>query len=347
MYLKKIFLAIVFLGLLVGAFFAYRFYYVFFADNTNFHTPLKTVYIQTGTSFDSLLIKLSPIIKSEKNFVTAANKKGYTNNVKAGKYELKKGMSNNEIINILRLFNLPIKITFNNQERLENLAKRVSQQIEVDSVSLMNAFVEKYFLEKNGFTIDDVMSMYIPNTYELFWNVSAESFRTIMLREYKKFWDEIRVEKAEKIGLSLQEVYILASIVNKETRKVNERPKVAGVYLNRLKKKMKLQADPTIIYVLKQKYNNYDTIFKRVLYRDLKIQSPYNTYLNNGLPIGPITMPDVSSIDAVLNAEEHDFLYFVADAERLGYHLFAKTLKQHNRNKKKYVRWLNKKKLYR
>jgi len=347
MYLRKIFLGIVFLGLLIGIIFTYRFYYVFFADNTNFATPTKTVYIQTGISFDSLLIALKPIIKSSKNFTLAANKKGYINNIKAGKFRFEKGMNNNEIINILRLYNSPIKLTFNNQERLENLAKRVAQQIEADSISLMNVFLEKSFLEKNDFTSDNAMTMYIPNTYEFFWNTSAEKFRNIMLREYKRFWNKTRIEKAKEINLTLQEVYILASIVNKETSKISERPQIAGVYLNRLKKKMKLQADPTVIYALKKKYNNNDTIFKRVLYKDLKTQSPYNTYLNNGLPIGPITMPDISSINAVLNAAEHDYIYFVADTERIGYHLFAKTLKQHNKNKKKYTRWLNRKKLYR
>ena len=139
----------------------------------------------------------------------------------------------------------------------------------------------------------------------------------------------------------------MAAIVQKETVQAEERPVVAGVYLNRIRKRMRLQADPTVIYALKKQYNNFDTIIKRVLYRDLRIKSPYNTYRNRGVPPGPITMPDLQSIDAVLNSKKHRWLYFVADPQRPGYHAFAADLRQHNRNKKKYVRWINAKKIYR
>jgi UPF0755 protein len=149
------------------------------------------------------------------------------------------------------------------------------------------------------------------------------------------------LQKANKEGLTTTEVIILASIVHKESAKVEERPRVAGVYLNRLRKNMLLQADPTVIYALKRELNNYDTIIKRVLYKDLTLDSPYNTYKYAGLPPGPITMPDISAIDAVLNAEQHNYFYFVANVENFGYHKFAKTLEQHNRNKTQYIRWIN------
>jgi UPF0755 protein len=162
-----------------------------------------------------------------------------------------------------------------------------------------------------------------------------------MLREYERFWNTTRLEKAKKKGLSPEQVISLAAIVHKESAKVDERPRVAGVYLNRLKKGMLLQADPTVIYALKRELNDFDTIIKRVLYKDLAIDSPYNTYKYSGLPPGPITMPDISAIDAVLNAEDHDYYYFVANVENFGYHKFAKTLAQHNRNKAQYIRWIN------
>ena len=168
-----------------------------------------------------------------------------------------------------------------------------------------------------------------------------------MWKSYKNFWTKARVKKANEIGLNPNNVIILASIVQKESHKEDERPRVAGVYINRLNQKMKLQADPTIIYALKLKYENFDTIIKRVLYNDLKIKSPYNTYIKGGLPPGPITMPDLSTIEAVLNYERHDFLYFVANPSQPGYHLFATNVRSHNRNKKVYTDWLNSNRVYR
>ena len=182
---------------------------------------------------------------------------------------------------------------------------------------------------------------------EFFWNVEPKIFRDKMLEEYDNFWNEDRIEKAKSIGLSKTEVIALASIVQKESVKLDERPVISRVYLNRLKKKMKLQADPTVIYSIKSYYNNFDTIIRRVLYRDLKLNSPYNTYKIKGLPPGPISMPDISSIDAVLNSRNHNYIFFVADPYNPGYHLFASKLSQHNKNKRVYTRWLNSKKIYR
>ena len=168
-----------------------------------------------------------------------------------------------------------------------------------------------------------------------------------MLTEYNKFWNQVRSKKAENMGLSKLEVISLASIVQIESRKIDERPKVAGLYINRLKKKMRLQADPTVIYTIKEYYNNFDTIIRRVLYRDLKLNSDFNTYKIKGLPPGPITMPDISAIDAVLNYEKHNYLFMVANPSNRGYHLFASDLQGHNRNKRAYIRWINSKGIYR
>ena len=250
-------------------------------------------------------------------------------------------MNNNDVINSLRSKNIPIKLAFNNQETLSDLAGRVSTQIEADSVSLLNAFNDSLFLKENGFDEDSKLTMYIPNSYEFFWNTSAVNFRDRMLKEYKRFWNDERLAKAKALKLTPIEVSTLASVVHKETAKVEERPRVAGVYLNRLREGILLQADPTVIYALKLHTGDFNQIIKRVLYKDLELDSPYNTYKYAGLPPGPITMPDITAIDAVLSPEKNDYYYFVANVENFGYHKFAKTLAQHNKNKEQYVRWIN------
>ncbi len=346
MYLKRIIVIILFIGIGIGSFFTYNFYTTFFKENTAFETKDVIVYIPTDVDFGKLITIIGPYVKSKKTFVVAAQKKGYDRRIKSGKYRIVKGMTNNDIVNTLRSSNTYVRLIFNNQERLQNLAHRISTQIEADSLSLIRAFLDTDFLAKNGFDTENAMSMYISNTYNFFWNTSATMFRDRMLKEYHNFWNQSRLAKAEKIGLTPQEVYILASIVTKETNKRDEQPRVAGVYLNRLKKRMRLQADPTVIFALKLKNNDFKHI-KRVLYKDLKVNSKYNTYLNRGLPPGPITMPDISAIEAVLNPEKHAYLYFVLDPDKMGYHAFSKTLKEHNIKKAKFTRWLNKNRIYR
>ena len=230
---------------------------------------------------------------------------------------------------------------------MEDLAGRIAQQVAADSTALIKAFLDPNFLDSKGFTKENILSMYLPNSYDFFWNTSAENFRNKMWSYYQRFWSETRKNKAAALGLSAQQVINLAAIVQKETQKVDERDRVAGVYLNRLKRNMKLQADPTVIYAMKLKYQNFDTVIRRVLFKDLKIKSPYNTYKYRGLPPGPIIMPDISSIEAVLNPEQHHYLYFVANPNNPGYHLFAKNVKEHNLNKKIYTNWLNRNRIYR
>mgnify|MGYP000040806714 CR=1 FL=1 len=347
MYIKKILLAIVFIGLIAGGAFAYMVYGAFFAPNTNFNNDKAYVFIPTNSNVSDLETILEPLVKDFSSFKSAADRKKYTSNIKAGKYVLKKGMNNNEIIGVLRSGNTPVKVAFNNQETIENLAGRISVQIEPDSISLLNVFKDASFLQENGFNKNTMLAMYVPNSYEFFWNISAEGFRNKMLKEYKRFWNEGRLSKAKTIGLTDKEVVTLASIVHKETAKVEERPRVAGVYLNRLRKGILLQADPTVIYAIKKHTGDFNKVIKRVLYKDLELDSPYNTYKYGGLPPGPIAMPDISAIDAVLNSEKHNYIYFVANVENFGYHKFAKTLAQHNRNKEQYIRWINSKKINR
>ena len=347
MYKRKIIVAIVLIIAALGLYFTYTFYRVFFAPNTSFNNATSYVFINTGTKVSSLMEELAPLLKSPDDFRLAAQKKGYLDRIRGGKYAIQQGMNNNEIINTLRVKSLPVRVTFNNQERLEDLAGRVATQIEADSLSLIAQFLEADFLEKNGFTPETALAMYVPNSYQLFWNTSAAEFQERMLKEYKRFWTAKRLAAAEEKGLTPIEAINLASIVQKESIKVEERPVIAGVYLNRLKKRMRLQADPTVIYAHKRARNDFDLVIRRVLKKDLKLKSPYNTYRNKGLPPGPIGMPDVSAIDAVLFPKQHQYLYFVADPSKPGYHDFSKSLREHNRKAKRYYRWLNKQRLYR
>ncbi|GAA4274628.1 endolytic transglycosylase MltG [Aquimarina gracilis] len=342
MYIKKILLIIVLLGLIGGGIFAYYVYQAIFSPNTDFETETATVYIPTGATYTELIEEISPLVKDIYTFDRIARRKGYVDNIKAGRYILKKGLNNNDIVGVLRSKNTPINVSFNNQERLENLAGRIAVQIEADSTSLVKAFKDSIFINEKKFSLESALSMYIPNKYEFFWNTSAEQFRDRMYKEYDRFWNEKRKTKANEIGLTPNQVTTIASIVQKETAKVDERPRVAGVYMNRYKNGWKLDADPTVIFAIKKHRNDWDTVIKRVLYKDLELDSPYNTYKYAELPPGPISMPDISSIDAVLNYERHDYYFFVANVENMGYHKFAKTLAQHNRNKKQYVKWINK-----
>lgn len=341
MYFKKILLAIALIGLVIAAFISYKIYNAMFKPNTAFNNEMAYLYIPTNATYDVVREQLEPLVDNIDNFDALASQKKYTSNIKAGKYAIKKGMTNNDIINTLRVNNLPVKVSFNNQETIEKLAGRISTQIEADSLQLLEVMKDVKFLNDNDFSTKTALGMYIPNSYEFFWNTSAEQFRERMLTEYKRFWNETRLAKAEKIGLTPEKVNIMASIVHKETAKVDERPRVAGVYMNRYKIGMLLQADPTVIFAVKETTGNFDQIIKRVLYKDLEVDSPYNTYKYVGLPPGPIAMPDISAIDAVLNYEKHDYFYFVADVKNFGYHKFAKTLTQHNINRQEYIRWIN------
>jgi UPF0755 protein len=341
MYIKKILLAILVIGLVVAAFFANFVYKAMLKPNTAFNNEEAYIYIPTNASYDEVRGQLEPILNDIDSFDDLAEQKKYTTNIKAGRYVIKKGMTNNDIINSIRSNNLPIKLSFNNQVSLEKLAGRVSEVIEADSLSILKAMNDKVFLSENNFNEATALGMYLPNSYEFFWNTSAEKFRDRMLIEYQRFWNETRVKKAEAIGLSPNQVIALASIVHEESKQASEQPRIAGVYINRLKIGMPLQADPTLKFAAYKLPQYENTIIKRVLNVHKDIDSPYNTYKNLGLPPGLIAMPDISAIEAVLNYEKHNYLYFAADAKRLGFHKFAKTLSQHNANAREYQRYLS------
>ncbi len=341
MYFKKILLAVALIGLVVAAYFAYFVYTAMLSPNTAFNNDQACIYVPSTVTYEQVRADLEPLLKDIKTFDALAARKKYTSNIKAGKFCIKKDMTNNDIINSIRSNSVPVKVSFNNQNSLEELAGRVSNQIEADSLSLLNAFNDNTFNDKNGFTNATLLGMYLPNSYEFFWNTSAEGFRDRMLKEYNRFWNTSRLDKAKELNMTPAEVMVLASIVYEESKQRIEQPKIAGVYINRLKKKWPLDADPTIKFAAYQlpKYKN--TVIRRVLNVHKEIDSPYNTYKYGGLPPGLIAMPDISAIDAVLNYEKHKYFFFAADSKKPGYHKFAKTLSQHNQNAREYQRYLS------
>ena len=343
---QKILLLILTTTILSGVL-CYNFYQSIYGE---FITKDCSVFIGSFDTMNTIQKNLSKSLQNDQNsdtyqipkFNWLANQKKFLK-PKAGKYVLTKGMSLNDVINLLRSGNqTPVKVSFNHQDTLEKFSGRIASQIEADSITILEVFKDSVFLSENKLTKASVLGIMIPNTYEFYWNVSAENFRNKLLKEYNKFWNKERLTKASSLKLSKQEVMTLASIVQKETVKIIERPIVAGLYLNRIKRGIPLQSDPTIIYILKRK-NGIDFQVKRVLYKDLKISSPFNTYLNKGLPPNLIAMPDISSIDAVLNYKKHNYIYMCASVTKFGFHEFTSTLSQHNRNALRYQRWLNKK----
>ena len=319
---------------------------VFYFPNTKIAEKSQSIFVPTGTSFATLKEILEPHLRSTITFSLAAKAKRF-DTPRIGHFVLKPSMGNQQIINALRSGNTPIQVVFNNQQTIAHLASRVAEQLELDSLSLIKEIESPYFMDSVNLNREELLSLFLPNSYEMYWNISAAEFCQRMQRENDLFWNESRESKRKRLNMSRAEVIKLAAIVNEESRKVDERPRVAGVYLNRLRRGMKLQADPTVVYAMKRQANDFDLVVRRVLYKDLEIKSPYNTYKYRGLPPGPITMPDISSVDAVLNAESHDYLFFVVDPKNPGYHLFASTYNEHLANRKVYVRWLNENRIMR
>ena len=312
-----------------------------FKSNTSFNEKSKDIYIKTGSSYSQLLKQIDPYLLNVDDFNVLAKRKKY--NIKPGKYQIKNGMNNNEIINSLRSNNITVNVIYNNIIDLNDLAGKISNQIEADSISVLNSFKTDFFKER-GFDERNILSMYIPNSYNFFWNTSVEKFNKRMFEEYTKFWQKNnRVEKANKIGLTRNEVMILASIVYEESKENIELRKIAGVYINRLNDNWKLGADPTVKFAAYKLEEYKNTIIRRVLNKHLRIDSPYNTYKYYGLPPGIISMPSIQAIDAVLNYEKHNYYFFAADPSNPGYHSFAKSLSEHKRNARKFHRYLNSK----
>jgi len=305
----------------------------------------KYIYIPSNSEFTDVVKILleNGLLINANSFEWLAKQKKYDTNIKAGRYRINRALNNNDLVNLLRSGKqTPIKVTFNNLRNKEQLAGKIASQIEADSLSILKYITDTTFLNKLKLNTDNVACLFIPNTYEFYWNTSVEGFVNRMVKEYSNFWNSSRKKKAAEIKLNYYQVAVLASIVEKEQSiKRDERPEIAGVYLNRLKKRMKLESDPTLIFALG------DFTIKRVLNKDKKVESPFNTYKNKGLPPGPICIPSINAIDAVLNASEHNYIFMCAKEDFTGYHNFAKTYAKHLINARKYQKALNKRKIMR
>ena len=339
-FLKKAFIIstiFFFISLIVGSIFSY--YSLF---RSNIYLGKKTeeyIYVKTGSNLEDVLAMLSQgkLIIHSNTFKFFAEFRNYNGkNIKPGKYKIKKGMGNFELINLLRSgIQEPVKVVLSNARTKEQLAGIISKKIEADSLSLITLMNDHSFLYPYGFNPDNVIGMFIPNTYEFYWNTSAEGFFEKMKKAYTDFWTVTNKRKASQLNLTPGEVATLASIVEKETNYNPEKTAIAGVYLNRIKIGMPLQADPTVVFAVG------DFSIRRITGEHTRIESPYNTYRIIGLPPGPICMPSQSSLNAVLNSDHHSFLYFCAKGDGSGSHLFAKNLEEHAQNARKYHRTLN------
>jgi UPF0755 protein len=323
------------------SFYAYQFFFTpnVLIDKGDKDTELL---IPTGATIQMVKDSLEKkgIVHEKQSFYALTRLLSYNENVKPGRYIIKPNMSNLQLIQKLkRGLQNPVKITFNNIRLKRDLAVRLGSKMETDSVAIDSMMRDTMLVSLYGFDTTTILAMFIPNTYEFYWNTSPRRLFDRMHEEYKKFWNDERLQKAKALGLTPVEVSIVASIVEAETQQSTEKSRIAGVYLNRLIKGMPLQADPTVKYAIG------DFSIRRVLEAHTKIDSPYNTYKYAGLPPGPINLPSVVSIDAVLGAEKHDYIYFCASPINPGYHDFAVTYRDHLNFANKYREHLNKRKI--
>ena len=339
--LKKTILIFFSIVLIVAGFAAYKLYSYIFTANVNYS---ESFVIPENATLEQVIDSMAnkKILINEDAFRWVAKIKKYEEHIKHGKYHIEKGMNTNAIVNKLISGNQEaVKVTFNNVRFIDQFAGKVSKYFITDSLTMLNHLEDTEVIKKYGFNEHTFQAMFIPNTYEMYWTTTPEKFTDRMKTEYDRFWNDERKSKAETLGLTQVEVATLASIVQEETIKNDEKPIVAGLYLNRLRIGMLLQADPTIKFAIG------DFTIRRVLDAYLEIDSPYNTYKYSGLPPGPINFPEISSLDAVLNSDKNNYLYMCAKEDFSGYHNFAKTLAEHNRNAQRYQQALNRQRIWR
>jgi len=335
----KIFITVGIILIAACVYTVYRAYTILYQSNVYLNgKTLEYIYIRTGADYNEVLDTL----RSEKylinpvTFEWLADYKDYKTHIKPGKYCITTGMSNNDLINTLKSGRQePVKLVFNNVRTKFQLAGKIAKQLEADSLSMINLLNDTEYLAKFGFTPYNAVVVFIPNTYEIYWNTSAKQLFERMKEEYEKFWDSDRKEKAKRAGLSPIEIEILSSIVQEETNKYSEMPTIAGLYINRLNKGINMEADPTVKFAIG------DFTIKRVLKRHLEFESPYNTYKHKGLPPGPICLPDPKVIDKTLDFEKHNYIYMCAKEDFSGFHNFAKTGVEHAANARRYQNALN------
>ena len=333
----KYFLITITLGGLIVAYFAYNSIFgAYVEENISFTIPSQSTYEEVYEKLDDY-----KLIKNKFLFNILVNKMNYPNNIYSGKYDLEKGNSLYDVLVKLRgAHQTPIKLTINNVNFKQDLAGKIGQQLEIDSINFLKFIEDDSLISKIGYNKDNILCLFIPNTYEVYWNISLHSLIEKFEKEHQAFWNETRTKKAKALGLTPNQAFILASIVEKEYKYADERKRIAGVYINRIKMGMKLQADPTVKFAIG------DLSLKRVLTVHTEYDNPYNTYFYAGLPPGPICLPETSTIDDVLNAEAHNYIYFCAKADLSGYHTFNSNYNQHLNAAKLYQAALNKLKIY-
>lgn len=339
---KKLLIAIAVAVVLILGFVTVFYYMRYFSPNVT--GKQEYLYIHTGAAYQDVYktIQDEGIVKDPTSFNAAAEGMHYINRVKPGRYHLHEGMTNRRLINMLASGTQePVDLSFHNLRQKTDFAGFVSKKLEADSTSIIHLLDSTQFIEKYGFNTDNVYAMFIPNTYQVYWNTSPEKFFKRMYANYEKYWTPERKQQASAISLSPIQVSILASIVDAEALHDDEMPTIAGLYLNRLQKGMKLESDPTLIFALQ------DFTIKRVLNRDKGVNSPYNTYMHTGLPPGPIMMPSVNALNSVLGYKKNGYLYMCAKADFSGYHAFATNIADHLNNAHKYQEALNKRNIKR
>lgn len=317
-------------------------YYYILAPNTRVKDD-GIIYLRDNSSISQVLdtLRRHGYIENAHTPSMVAKLKRFVSPVKSGRYKIRDGMNNNELINMFRSGNqYPFYFTFNNMRTLDEFVGEAHEKLGTSKEELLTLLKDSDVLADLGFDSTTIMAMFIPNTYQIYWKTPALDLLKRMKKEYHRFWNEDRMAKASVIGLSPEEVTTLASIIEEETVKPEEYPVIAGVYINRLNRGIKLDACPTLKFVLG------DFTISRILDRYLKIDSPYNTYMYAGLPPGPIRMASIKVIDSVLNYQKHDYLYFCAKSDFSGYHNFSKTLRQHNIYAREYHQELNKRKIW-
>lgn len=340
---KKLLAVLLLLLFLAGATASWLAYAVIFQPNLDLQGQQYVhLYIPTGSSYQDVYnqLKNEGLVRNLRSFRLLAQRKNYPNRVMPGRYRLHHRMGNNELINLLRSGNQdPVMVTFNNIRTKEQLAGSLGRQLEADSLSIIALLNDPVLLESYGKNPHTAPLLFLPNTYEFYWNASARQILDRMHREYQAFWNESRLQKAREAGLTPVEAGILASIVERETSRTDEMARIAGVYINRLNRNMPLQADPTVVFAVG------DFSITRVLNRHLAVDSPYNTYRHRGLPPGPISLPEPRVIDQVLQYESHTYLYFCARDDFSGYHAFARTYSEHLANARRYHQALNQRRI--
>lgn len=309
-----------------------------------FSRPFRTadftyIYIDEDDNADSVFAKIETNLQPESmtGIKLLAKIKGYDNNIFTGAYRMNSQTTTLEAFRTLKSGKqTPVRLVVPSVRTMDKLASRIAGQIMADSTSIITLLNDSNFINSIGYSKATIPALFIPNTYEVYWNMSAESFIKRMIKENKAFWNTERTEKAKSLNMTKEEVCTLASIVDEETANNAEKPLVAGLYINRLKRGMLLQADPTV------KFSHQDFGLRRILFKHLEINSPYNTYKYAGLPPGPIRIPSVAGINSVLNYSKHNYIYMCAKEDFSGTHNFASTLSEHNRNARKYQQALNK-----